>query len=193
MANWKKVFNSTFHSQFCCRRLFLTQEKTKAVPRQLSSMLAVLALIILTVILAFLTDLWKSNITAFHLLDSLTITHLASYIGSFWIALFTPIYVVLKRRSPKHLKSMLKIHVFLNLLAFTLITTHLVHREINSVFLGTGTALYIAVFSLVVTGIIQRFNVFKSLRRQVKFIHVSMTTAFYLILIIHVIGTFVRL
>jgi hypothetical protein len=150
-------------------------------------------LIVLAVILAFLVDFEESSITAFLLIDSLTITHLASYIGGFWIAIFTPIYFVLKRRSPRHLKSMLKIHVLGNLLAFALITTHYAHREVNSVFLGTGIVLYIALISLVVTGIIQRFIFLRGFRNQIGFVHTSMTTAFYLILIIHIIGTFVRL
>ncbi len=171
----------------------MTQEETKVVHRQFSLMLAVLALIVLTVVLALLTDFEKSNITTFLLTDSLTITHLASYIGGFWIAIFTPIYSVLKRRSPRHHKSMLRIHVFGSLLAFALITTHYVHRELNSVFLGTGITLYVALLSLVVTGIIRRFDVMRSSRNQVKFVHLSMTTAFYLILIVHVIGTFFRL
>jgi hypothetical protein len=171
----------------------LKQEKTEIVHNQSGLKLAVLALIVLAVILAYFTDFEKTNITKFVLVDSLTITHLASYIGGFWIAIFTPIYHVLKRRSPQHFKSMLNVHVLGNLLAFVLITTHLTHREINSVFLGSGTALYIALVSMVVTGIIQRFNLLKSIRKQVKFVHVSMTTAFYLILIVHVIGTFVRL
>ena len=121
-------------------------------------MLVVIALLALTVILALFTDYEKSYITPFILTDSLTITHLASYIGAFSIAIFTPIYFVLKRRSLRHFRSMLKIHVLSNLLAFALITAHLTHREINSKFMGTGFVLYIAVFSLVVTGIIQRFN-----------------------------------
>lgn len=170
----------------------MSQEKT-VVTRQLSLKLAVLALIVLAVILAFLVDFEESSITAFLLIDSLTITHLASYIGGFWIAIFTPIYFVLKRRSPRHLKSMLKIHVLGNLLAFALITTHYAHREVNSVFLGTGIVLYIALISLVVTGIIQRFIFLRGFRNQIGFVHTSMTTAFYLILIIHIIGTFVRL
>ena len=170
----------------------MSQEKT-VVTRQLTLKLAVLALIVLAVILAFLVDFEESSITAFLLIDSLTITHLASYIGGFWIAIFTPIYFVLKRRSPRHLKSMLKIHVLGNLLAFALITTHYAHREVNSVFLGTGIVLYIALISLVVTGIIQRFIFLRGFRNQIGFVHTSMTTAFYLILIIHIIGTFVRL
>ena len=170
----------------------MSQEKT-VVTRQLTLKLAVLALIVLAVILAFLVDFEESSITAFLLIDSLTITHLASYIGGFWIAIFTPIYFVLKRRSPRYIKSMLKIHVLGNLLAFALITTHYAHREVNSVFLGTGIVLYIALISLVVTGIIQRFIFLRGFRNQIGFVHTSMTTAFYLILIIHIIGTFVRL
>ena len=86
---------------------------------------------------------------------------------------------------------MLNIHVLANLFAFTLITTHYVHREINSAFLGTGTALYITVLLLVATGIMQRFNIISG--KKVKFIHLSMTSAFYLILVIHIIGSFVRI
>jgi hypothetical protein len=171
----------------------LTQEKTKVVHRELSLKLAILALIVLTVILAILTDFEKSSITTFLLTDSLTITHLAGYIGAFWIAIFTPIYFVLKRRNPRHFKSMLKIHVLSNLLAFSLITTHLTHREFNTEFLGTGFVLYVALLSLIVTGILQRFNVMKSFRNQARFVHVSMTTAFYLIVIVHIVGTFVRI
>lgn len=171
----------------------MNQEETEVVRRQLSLKLAVLALIVLAVILAILVDFEKSSITTFLLIDSLTTTHLAGYIGAFWIAIFTPIYFVLKRRSPRHLKSMLKIHVVGNLLAFALITAHYAHREVNSVFLGTGIVLYVALLSLVVTGIIKTFNVVKGFRSQVNFVHTSMTTAFYLILIIHIIGTFVRL
>jgi hypothetical protein len=171
----------------------LAQEKTKIVNSQLSLMLVVLSLIVLTVFIAIITYLENSNITTFLIIDSLTITHLATYVGSFWIAIFTPIYFVLKRRRPRHLKSMLKIHVLGNLLAFALITTHYIHREANSVFLGTGITLYVASLLLVATGIIQRFSIVKHFRNQINFIHISMTTAFYLILIIHVIGTFVRL
>ncbi len=155
-------------------------------------MLTVLSLIILTIILAIITYLEDSNITTFLLVDSLTITHLAAYIGSFWIAIFTPIYIVLKRYRSSHFKSMLKIHVIGNLSAFALITTHYLHKETNSVFLGTGITLYVALVLLIATGIIQRFNAVKSLRKQINFIHLSASTAFYLILVIHVIGTFVR-
>ncbi len=171
----------------------MNREKEEAVRSQLNLKLTVLALIVLTVVLGILSNLEESNISKFILIDSLTITHLASYIGGFRIAIFTPTYFVLKRRSPRYCKLMLMLHVLSNLIAFALITTHYVHREEVSVFLGTGTTLYIALISLVVTGIIQRFNILRSFRRQVRFVHTSMTTAFYLILVIHVIGTFVRL
>ena len=171
---------------------FMVQKKTRFVfHRPISLILAVLGLLLLTAILAILTDFEKSDITSLILFDSLTITHLASYVGAMWIAIFTPIYYVLKSHSPKRFKTMLNIHVLANLLAFTLITTHYVHREINSAFLGTGTALYITVLLLVATGIMQRFNIISG--KKVKFIHLSMTSAFYLILVIHIIGSFVRI
>ncbi len=171
----------------------MTQEKGEVVHSQLSLKLAILTLIVLTVALAILTDIEELNISKSFLTDSLTITHLASYVGAFWIAISTPIYYVLKRRSPGHYKSMLTLHVLSNLLAFALVTTHYVHREAVSVFLGTGVTLYVALISLVLTGIILRFSIMRSYWSKVKFVHTSMTTAFYLILIIHVVGTFVRL
>ncbi len=169
------------------------KKEPEVAHRQLGSILAVVGLIILTVLVAVSAYLEESNIATFLLTDSLTVTHLASYIGGFWIAIFVPIYHVLKHRRPSHVKSMLKIHVFGNLTAFALITAHYVHREDVTIFLGTGTALYIAVLSLIVTGILLRLNITKGTKKQIQFVHVSMTTAFYLILIIHIIGTFFRL
>ena len=130
----------------------MNQEKSKIANRQLSIVLTVSALIILTIVLSILTYMERSYLATFSI-GSLTLTHWAAYIGGFWIALFTPIYYAIKHHSPKHLKSMLKIHVFGNLVAFALITIHYTYQESIASFLGTGTALYVAVLALIITGI----------------------------------------
>jgi hypothetical protein len=114
-------------------------------------------------------------------------------IGSLWIAAFTPTYVFLKRRNLTHAKELLNIHVLGNLVAFMLICVHFTYRISNAYFIGTGLALFVAVFVLVATGFLQKFYPSKGAYKYLRFLHVSMTTAFYLILAIHIIGTFIHL
>jgi len=117
--------------------------------------------------------------------------HWVGFIGAGWIAVFTPIYVVLKRRSPKQFKTLLSIHVFGNLVAFLLISIHFTQHmgrpaEFAPV-LGTGLALYIIVAIMVVTGLMQRFRLAARLRSSWRFTHASLSLSFYIVGIIHVI------
>jgi len=160
--------------------------------RQLGAALLALILILLAISLSILTYDEKSFFATFSL-ASMTLTHWSAYIGGLWIAIETPIYYFLKHRNPRKLKLMLKIHVFGNLIAFALISVHFTYQQSLSQFLGTGSALYVAVVSLVITGLMQRFNMMKNLTRQIKYVHSGLATAFYLLLIIHILGTFIRL
>ena len=114
-------------------------------------------------------------------------------IGGFWIAVVTPVYVVLKHRRPTRIKAWVRMHMFGNLVAFMLISVHFTYWIISVSFIGTGFALFVATLTLVVTGLLQRFNIMQSSRRYIRFIHVSMTTAFYLILAIHILSHMIRL
>jgi uncharacterized SAM-binding protein YcdF (DUF218 family) len=114
-------------------------------------------------------------------------------IGGFWIAFVTPAYYVLKRRRPKRIKAWVRIHVFGNLVAFMLISVHFTYWIISVSFMGTGLALFVAMLTLVVTGLLQRFNMMQSSGRHIRFIHISMTTAIYLILTIHILGRMISL
>jgi hypothetical protein len=83
--------------------------------------------------------------------------------------------------------------MFGNLVAFMLISVHFTYWITSVAFIGTGFALFVATLTLVVTGLLQRFNIMQSSKRQIRFIHISMTTAFYLILIIHILSHMMHL
>jgi hypothetical protein len=123
----------------------------------------------------------------------LLFTHWMVLIGGFWIAVVTPVYVVLKHRRPTRIKTWVRLHMFGNLVAFTLISIHFTYWIISVSFIGTGFALFVATLTLVVTGLLQRFNIVQNSRRYIRFVHVSMTTAFYLILAIHILSHMIRL
>ena len=123
----------------------------------------------------------------------LLFTHWLVLIGGLWIAFVTPIYYVLKHRRPKRIKALIRIRMFGNLVAFMLISVHFTYLITSVSFIGTGFALFVATLTLVVTGLFYRFNITQSSKKHIRFIHISMTTAFYLILTIHILSHMIRL
>ena len=148
-------------------------------------------IIVLTIFLSALTIVDGSSFSFF--VGPLLFTHWLSLTGGFWIAIVTPAFYILKNHRPERVKSWIRIHMFGNLVAFMLISVHFTYWIIRVSFMGTGLALFIAVFTLVMTGLLQRFNILQSSRRQIRFLHISMTTAFYLILATHILGHVMRL
>jgi hypothetical protein len=117
--------------------------------------------------------------------------HWLSFIGFGYIAIFTPIYVTAKRRSPHRLGKLLKIHVFGNLVAFLFISMHFTQHMGRppqfAPILGTGLTLYIIVAIMVITGYMQRFQLARRFLRTWRFIHVSLSLSFYIVAVIHVL------
>ena len=150
-----------------------------------------LIIILFTIYLSYLIIVDKSLFGFF--VGPLSFTHWMVLIGGFWIALVTPVYYFLKHHRPKRIKTWMRMHIFGNLIAFMLISVHFIYWITSVSFIGTGTALFVAVLTLVMTGLLQRFNIMTSSRRYIRFIHISMTTAFYLILIIHIISHTIRI
>ena len=119
-------------------------------------------------------------------------THWLSWIGVIFIASFSPIYYVLKRRRPQLLKNLIIIHTYGNLLSFLLISTHFASQMGRPAEfypdLGTGVALYIIMLILVLTGFLHRFQILGVLiPHQNRFLHISVTTAFYIVIIVHIL------
>jgi len=117
--------------------------------------------------------------------------HWLSFIGAGYIAIFTPIYTILKRRSPKQFRTLLNIHAFGNLIAFLLISIHFTQQMGRPAefapTLGTGITLYIIVAIMVVTGLMQRYHLASRFLTSWRFIHVSLSLSFYIVIVIHVL------
>ncbi len=123
-------------------------------------------------------------------------THWLVWIGALFIAFYTPIYYILKRRNPRLVKILIKVHVFGNLLAVMLISIHYAQQMGRPAQfypeLGTGLTLYIVMFILVSTGFLHRFGILDKLGRyriilphQNRFLHIAITLTFYLVIIVH--------
>ena len=127
----------------------------------------------------------------------LRFSHWMVLIGSFFVAVYTPMFYFLKRRYPKRLKYLLNVHVFGFLISFLFISIHFAgqmgrpqqfYPEI-----GEGIALIIIMVLLVATGFIHRFQIIpKKAGKYYKphfnrYYHVSITTAFYIVIIVHIL------
>ena len=136
--------------------------------------------------------------------------HWLGWIGTIFIAFATPIFYILRRRYPKRSSSMVEFHIFGNLFAFLFVSLHFAQQISRppQFFpeLGTGIIQYIAVILLVATGFIHKFhtletrNVASTSSKQLhkyhqkiypphrnRFLHISITLTFYLVIIFHLI------
>jgi hypothetical protein len=153
--------------------------------------LTALAIILLTIILSAGVSYHWFQFS--FLIGPLTLSHWLSWIGALFIAIYTPTYTILKRRHPRRTKDLLRIHTFGNLLAFMLVSIHYFQMTPH----GTGEALFITVSILVVTGFISRFQLLKKIGKYNlikphinKFIHVSITLTFYIVIVVHILQHF---
>jgi len=116
-----------------------------------------------------------------------TLTHWLGLTGATFIALYTPTYYVVKRRSPRRTRALLNVHVFGNLSSFTLVSVHFAQNTGAGYGPGLGAALYATVMIHVATGFSQRFGLAKGLGRYRRLAHVASAVAFYLILTAHIL------
>ena len=114
-----------------------------------------------------------------------------SWAGVLFVAFYTPIYYVLKRRFPTKIKALLGIHVIANLSAFMLISIHFAHQLGRSSQyypdLGTGLVLYLVMLIMAITGILQRFGIVQGQVRKWSFIHTAVAISFYLVIFVHIL------
>jgi len=118
--------------------------------------------------------------------------HWLVWIGTFYVAFATPAYYVLKRRYLRRLVAFIKIHMLGNLFAFLLVSIHFAQQMGRPAQfypdLGTGLALYIVMLMLVGSGFLHRFRIIRRVRPHLnRFLHVSITMSFYLIIIVHIL------
>jgi len=152
------------------------------------------AIVVVTVVLVSLIFLRLIRLPFFFIdvLGAVNSTvHWIGWIGALYIALVTPVYVFVKRRSPRRLRAVLNLHVFGNLLAVVLVSVHfaqqLTRPASNYPTLGTGLLLYSAVILLVSSGFMIRFGLGGRYARQLRFLHPAMSLTFYLAIDMHII------
>jgi hypothetical protein len=118
------------------------------------------------------------------------IHHWLSWIGSTFVAVFTPIYYWMKRSKPASLKNLLRVHVFGNLISFLFVSIHFTQQISRPAqfypHLATGIVLYPTMLLLVATGFITRFISVKN-KSSIRFFHKAITLTFYLTIIIHIL------
>lgn len=151
---------------------------------------SILLLIIIVIGVGNLLRWWDWRVSA----GPISSTHWAGVIGAGYLAIVTPIYSYIKRHAQVFLKKLLAFHVFGNLLAFLLVTIHYTQQagrpaEFEAVH-STGLILFIVVAVMVLTGFLQRFRIIPSLMKSWRFIHVSLSLSFYIVLITHVLQFF---
>jgi hypothetical protein len=92
------------------------------------------------------------------------------WIGIVFVAAYTPRYYLLKRSYAKRAKTLLGTHVIGNLLSFMLISIHFASQMGRPAQffpdLGTGIVLYPVMIILVATGIFQRFQIARNLKKM---------------------------
>jgi hypothetical protein len=153
-----------------------------------------LALLIVIVTALFMVAAFMDWIIVSFFVGPLRFSHWLAIIGTSYIAIGTPAYVVLKRFYPQKFKGLLRYHIFGNLLFFSLISIHFAGQLGRSVAffpsLGTGLAIYIAMTLEVVSGFAERFPLINQIdHKSNKFIHASLVMVFFLVIIFHVLIT----
>lgn len=149
-------------------------------------------------VIILLASLYFSLATAFQWIDirfrigAYFVTHWLGWIGTLFIAVYTPLYYIVKRRNPHTLKYLISIHIFGNLLSFMFISMHFFQQITRPPEfypdLGTGVALYLVMLILVLTGFLHRFQLLRStIPHQNRFVHISITLAFYVVIGIHIL------
>ena len=123
------------------------------------------------------------------------VDHWLVIVGVLFVAVFTPLHIWLKRRFPKRIQTLIRIHTLGNLSSFMLISMHFAQQIGRPAEfypdLGTGIALYAVMVIMVVTGLLQWFRIaITRLGKYWRFVHTSVAISFYLIIVIHILQGF---
>jgi hypothetical protein len=125
---------------------------------------------------------------------SLFFTHWIGLGATGFIAVFVPVYYVLKSRRTQKIKTLLKLHVFGNLLSFMLISIHFAQNtgRLSGFYprLEDGLVLFLVLSIIVATGMFERFGAGNKLGKYTKPVHRYAVAVFYFVMAIHVLQGF---
>lgn len=126
---------------------------------------------------------------------SLFFVHWIGLAATLFIATLVPIYYILKRRKPQKIKTLLRIHVFGNLISYLLISIHFAQNTGRlsglPLRLEDGLVLFMVLSIIVATGLLERFGAKRNLIIYTKPVHRYTVAIFYLITLIHTLQGFI--
>lgn len=151
-------------------------------------LVAVLAIVIITRILMYsLHTLYPLH---FEVAGEL-VHHWFSWAGVLFVAIFIPVFHLLKRKYPKHYRGLLDLHIFGNLIAVLLVSIHFTQQitrpPVAYPDLGTGIVLYLTMLLLVLAGFALAFRLAQKRYRTWWFIHTGLAVTFYMVIIVHIL------
>jgi hypothetical protein len=154
----------------------------------IASLLVLTSLILMIVIYFDLVDVG-------FIVGSYRFHHWSVILGSFYVAIITPFFAVLKRIKLDSLRSLMRVHVFGNLFAFVFVSIHFAGQLSRPLEfypdLGSGVGLYVAMGMLVLTGFLLRFGLVSGgSRRLIRVVHVIAVLSFYLVILVHALSGF---
>ncbi len=152
---------------------------------------AIIAVTIVVVALIFLRVFRLPSVQINMLGASNSLVHLFGWVGTLYVAFAVPVYPIVKRKFPRHLRVTLNIHMIGNLLAVLLVSIHFAHQvtrpDNNYPDLGTGVVLYATMILLVATGYALYSGLSKRFSKQVRFLHPALALTFYIVIVMHII------
>ncbi len=149
-------------------------------------------LLITTVLLSILASVFWVDLNFF--VGPYFLIHWFGIIATAFIAVSNPIYYFLKRLKVKKKETLLRIHVFGNVLAFLLISLHFAQNvgrlALAPERLGVGFILFLILLVVLATGMIEKYHSKGKLARYSMFLHKYSIVILFLIAIIHVLTGF---
>jgi hypothetical protein len=121
------------------------------------------------------------------------LNHWVTIIGTTYVAVATPVFVLLKRKYPQKMMNLYRFHMFGNLSFFAFIAVHFFSQIARTTLpdLGTGAVLFLAMSLQVASGFTQMFHLTKGLGYQRnRFFHASLIAVFYLAIVFHTLHGF---
>ena len=120
--------------------------------------------------------------------------HWLAIIGGTYLLIFMVIYAYMKRYTAVNRGTLLKVHVFGNLLAVMFVSVHFAQQMGRPAEfapdLGTGLATYLLFVVIVVTGFMMRFGLLTHKRGSWRLLHVGLSLSLFIVLVIHTLKNF---
>lgn len=153
------------------------------------------SLFLVLISMIFMALIYFDLINVGFLVGSYRFHHWLVIVGSFYVAIISPFFAVLKRIKLNSFRSLMRVHVFGNLLAFVLVSIHFAGQLSRPLAfypdLGSGVGLYFAMALLVFTGFLLRYGLVSGgSRRFLRLIHVLSVAFFYLVILVHALQGF---